>query len=391
MDQQAYRIAYLITGFIRETLTEEEHEELDILVNESDHNMQLFEDLTDEKNLEENLAWMDQVQTDRLFKAQKERGAFELKGRNFKLNPAFVAAASLVLIVGGFFFFRNPKIPSYKSKELADQEKTQLLPGGNRATLTLADGSQFDLTSAKIGTIEVGKGSHVSKPDDGELVYEPGAFTVLATEVHTLSTPVGGQYQVTLHDGTKVWLNAASSLRYPSHFSGNERKVELEGEAFFEVAKNSRQPFRVILKDSASINVLGTHFNVMAYKNEKAKKITLVEGKIAVKKGSEISQLQPGMQARIEGGEISSITGIDIEEAIGWKKNLFVFHDASIETIMRQVERWYDAKVVYQGEIRQLFNATIHRDEPLSKLLHLLELNGYVHFKIENKTIYVLP
>ncbi len=390
MDKEAYRVAHLIAGYIRNTLTEKEHQELDDWVNASDQNMKLFEDLTDERNVEANLQMMDRVQTEQSFKQLQGSGAFNRRSKR-RTRVVWVAAASVILIVGLFFIYRFTSNNAEVKPGLATNDTILLQPGGNRATLTLANGSVIDLTTAKNGTIQNGEGSHVSKPVDGELVYGAGALNDSGTNLHTLSTPVGGQYQVTLQDGTKVWLNAATTFKYPSYFSGNERRVELDGEAFFEVAKNDKQPFRVVLNDNASVNVLGTHFNVMAYSNENSKEITLVEGKVSVKKENKTEELNPGMQARIREGEVSTISGVDIEEATGWKDGLFVFHDASIEFIMKQVERWYDAKVIYQGEIKQQFNATIQRKEPLSKLLRLLELNGYVHFKTDNKTIYVLP
>lgn len=391
MDQPAYRIAYLIAAFIRNTITEKEHDELDDWVNESDDNMRLFEELTDERNLEANLAWMDKVQTEQSYQALQEQGAFNIPRRRFQLSPVWIAAASVILIVGVFVIYRFAGNSSTNNNNIAASDTTQLKPGGNRATLTLANGTVIDLTNVNNGIIEIGKGSHVNKPADGELVYETGVIANETPSIHTLSTPVGGQYQVTLPDGTKVWLNAATKLMYPSKFASNERKVEIDGEAYFEVSKNDKQPFRVVMQDGSTVTVLGTHFNVMAYTNETQKEITLLEGKVAVAKNNNVENLEPGTQAVVRNDIIAKRTGIDTEEITAWKNGLFVFHDATIESIMKQVERWYDAKVVYKGEIKQQFNATISRNESLSKLLRLLELNGYVHFKTENKTIYVLP
>ena len=390
MDKEAYHLAYLIAGYIRKTLTDPEAQELDDWVNASDQNMQLFEDLTDERNIEANLNWMDKVQTEHTYKQLQDSGAFAKRAR-MKTRVVWLAAASVILIAGTFFIYQFTTYNKPVNQPIATFDSTMLQPGGDRAILTLSDGSVIDLATVKNGTIQDGDGSHVSKPVDGELVYDQDSLAFTRSYLHTLSTPVGGQYQVRLPDGTKVWLNAASTLKYPAQFNSNERRVELNGEAFFEVAKNEKQPFRVMLNDSALITVLGTHFNVMSYQNENAKEITLVEGRVSVKKDNRTEELNPGMQAQITGKNISTINGVDTEEVTGWKKGLFVFHDASIESIMRQVERWYDAKVVYQGEIKQQFNATIPRNEPLSKLLHLLDLNGYVKFKIENKTIYVSP
>lgn len=390
MDRPAYRIAYLIAGFIRDTLTENEHDELDNWVNKSEENMRLFEELTDEKNLEANLSWMDQVQTEESFRSLREKGAFELKRKKIGLNPLWMAAASVILIAGIFFTYRYVTNNAGTDKLVAS-DTTQLQPGGNRATLTLANGSVIDLTTATKGVIEIGEGSHVKKPADGELVYDAGNDAARIPSIHTLSTPVGGQYQITLPDGTKIWLNASTILKYPSSFNGAERQVEIDGEAFFEVARNEQQPFRVLLQDGSVVRVLGTHFNIMSYKSEVQKEITLVEGKVEVVKNEKRKTLEPGTQAIIREEELIKRSGVDAEEITAWKNGLFVFHDASIEDIMKQVERWYGAKVIYRGEIKQLFNASILRSEPLSKLLHLLEINGYVHFKIENKTIYVLP
>lgn len=390
MDRPAYRIAYLIAGYIRDTLTENEHDELDNWVNESEENMRLFEELTDEQNVEANLAWMDQVQTEESFRSLKEQGAFELKRKKIRLNPQWMAAASVILIAGIFFIYRYVRDNEGIDKLIAS-DTTQLQPGGNRATLTLANGSVIDLTTATQGVIEIGEGSHVKKPADGELVYDAGNDAARIPSIHTLSTPVGGQYQITLSDGTKVWLNASTILKYPSSFNGTERQVEIDGEAYFEVARNEQQPFRVLLQDGSTVRVLGTHFNIMSYKSEVQKEITLVEGKVEVVKNEKRKTLEPGTQAIIKEEELIKRSGIDAEEITAWKNGLFVFHDATIEDIMKQVERWYGARVIYQGEVKQLFNASILRSEPLSKLLHLLETNGYVHFKIENKTIYVLP
>ena len=391
MDKEAYRLAYLIAGFIRNTITEKEHDELNDWVNASDKNMQLFEELTDEDNLQANLAWMDKVQTEQSFRKLQEAGAFKKRAKRFRLNPVWVAAASVILLAGAFFIYRNTENKTGVTNEIVMTDTTILKPGGNRATLTLADGSVIDLTEAKNGLVGNDDGADIIKTADGQLVYDGNALPGETVAINKLSTPVGGQFQLKLPDGTKVWLNAATTLTYPPRFSANERSVEVDGEAYFEVAKNDKQPFRVLLSDSSTVNVLGTHFNVMAYNNEKAKDITLVEGSIMVSRNNKNEKLLPGMQAKITGNTVITKEGIGTEEITGWKNGLFVFHDASIESIMRQVERWYDAKVIYKGDVKQLFNATILRSEPLPKLLRLLELNGYVHFKIENKTIYVLP
>ncbi|TMI92045.1 MAG: DUF4974 domain-containing protein [Bacteroidetes bacterium] len=359
--------------------------------------MQLFEELTDEKNIEANLAWMDEVKSKQSYEALQQAGKFKRSTKRFKLKPIWIAAASIVLLAGAFFIFRNINNGNANNSEMASSDTTKLKPGGNRATLTFEDGSSIDLTKAKNGLMKNDNGADIIKLSDGILMYDPHNTDENLSAVHTLSTPVGGQYQVTLPDGTKVWLNAATTLKYPSQFTTGERKVEVHGEAYFEVAKDEKKPFRVVLTDSTDIVVLGTHFNVMSYNNEKDKEITLLEGSVKISqqsavKGMQSAVIKPGQQVVLTHNSPFTIhDNIDSEEITGWKDGWFVFHDAPIESVMRQVERWYDAKIVYKGEVKELFNATILRKEPLSKLLHYLETNGYVHFKVENKTIYVLP
>lgn len=391
MDNAAYRTAYLIAGFIRNTLSEKEHDELDSWVNESDHNMKLFEDLTDEKNITANLEWMDKVQTEQSYQAMQEKGAFKVSPKKFYNKKIWLAAASVVVLLGVFFVYRYAASKPGSVEDIATTDTTLLKPGGNRATLTLADGKVIDLTYAKTGLIESDSGSHLNKTADGELVYAKDSSVSNTATLHTLSTPVGGQYQITLADGTRVWLNAASTIKYPSSFIGNERKVVITGEAYFEVAKNDKNPFRVLLTDSTAVIVTGTHFNVNAYQNQKEKQVTLLEGSVTITNEINTIKLEPGTQASITNKEITKNKVLQAEGITGWKDGLFVFHDAPIESIMMQLERWYDAKIIYKANIKQLFNATILRKEPLAKVLKLLELNGYVHFKTENNTIYVLP
>jgi ferric-dicitrate binding protein FerR (iron transport regulator) len=388
MDEEAYRIAYLIAGYIRNTLTEREHIELDDWVNENDNNMKLFEDLTDERNVSANLEWMDKIQSEKIFKQLRHEGRFEKPKRIIRRWAWMPAAAVFVLVL--FFAHRYYKQAADANDKPLVNSPEPLQPGGNKATLTLPGGVVIDLNAAKEGAL-LEENARVSKPADGELLYGGDASAGAGRGVHVLSTPVGGQYQVTLRDGTKVWLNAESTLRYPAAFSEKERKVELSGEAYFEVARNAEMPFKVTLADSNTVSVLGTHFNVQAYPGEKEKTITLVEGKVLVASKEKQVILTPAMQAAINETKVSTASNVDVEDVTGWKDGLFVFHDAPIEKIMNQVARWYNAKVIYQGSIKQQFNATIHRSEPLSKLLHLLELNGYVKFKTENNIIYVSP
>lgn len=353
--------------------------------------MKLFEELTDETNITANLEWMDKVQTEKSYQAMQEKGAFKAPSPKIYDRRIWLAAASVIVLLGVFFVYRYTTSKPGSVEDIVTTDTTLLKPGGNRATLTLADGKMIDLTYAKTGAIEDGSGAQLSKTAEGELVYAKDSGVSNTASFHTLSTPAGGQYQVTLPDGTKVWLNASSTIKYPPAFSGNERKVIISGEAYFEVAKNEKKPFRVLLADSTVVVVTGTHFNINAYQNEKMQQVTLLEGSLTVSNAVNVTKLEPGTQASIKNKDITKEKVLDTEEITGWKDGLFVFHDAPIESIMMQLERWYDAKIIYKVNIKQLFNATILRKEPLAKVLKLLELNGYVHFKTENNTIYVLP
>ncbi len=386
MDKGAYRIAFLIAGYIRGTITEKDHDELDNWVNESDHNMQLFEELTDENNLEQNLAWMDQVNAEQSYEKSLADGKFETKTKRFRINKVWMAAASVILLVGIFFIYQY--VTNMKTKDPLITEGSTLQPGGNKATLTLENGTVIDLSSAKNGLLNADSGISVIKTQDGRMVYEDDTIVQTASVMHTLATPLGGQYQVTLPDGTRVWLNASSMLKYPSRFTGKDRRVELNGEGYFEVAKNVSKPFRVVAND-VNVEVLGTHFNINAYSDEPSLTATLLEGSVKVSKGSDFKTLIPGQQSAIVGDDIR-ILNVDTSNIVAWKNNEFKFTDAPIENVMRQVKRWYGAEIIYQDKVTHHFNATVDRTEPIDKLLHYLEGTGQVHFKLDNKKIIVM-
>jgi ferric-dicitrate binding protein FerR (iron transport regulator) len=258
--------------------------------------------------------------------------------------------------------------------------KTDIQAGTNKASLTLADGSTIALDS--IGTLQQGATTIHRKPGILQYAAQGKQETV---SFNTLSTPRGGQYQVILPDGSKAWLNAASKLKYPTAFIGKERIVELEGQAYFEIAKNAHQPFKVHVNGS-DIQVLGTSFDVMAYPDEKTINTTLLEG--AVKVAEKL--LQPGQQAVTAGSSIS-IREVNTDDVIAWKNGYFSFRDADLPTVMRQLSRWYDVTISYQGAIPQgTFSGEIGRTLSLEQALQILEQTR-VHFKIEGRQIVILP
>jgi len=388
-DEKAYRIAYLIAGFIRRTLTEAEHDELDRWIEESDKNMLLFEELTDEKNIEANLAWMDKVQTEKALEKASRQVRFSppAKSKKRRLWP-FIAAASLLVMVIALYLIK-PK----KTDRSADPLPTAMqdaLPGGNKATLTLSNGTIINLEEKSTGLIQNETGTKIEKKGDGLLMYQKLSNSNLV-RYNTIAIPRGGQYALTLSDGTRVWLNALSSLKFPEQFSDSFRTVELSGEAFFQVAKDKAHPFIVKITNNDEVKVLGTQFNVCSYGNEATKKITLVEGSVQIRSKNNRLQLAPGQEAHIGPGTLTLEKHADIEAATGWKNGAFFFRNADIYAIMRQAERWYDVNVIYRTTTSEHFNFSFPRNEPLSQILHLMELTGKIHFKIENKTVYVLP
>jgi ferric-dicitrate binding protein FerR (iron transport regulator) len=392
-DEKAYRIAYLVLGYIRKTLTEAEHDELDAWVEASDENMLLFEELTDEKNIEANLAWMQSVQTEKALEKTKGQLQFSppAKNKRRKLWPFIAAAALLIALIAIYLLQPGKTSPIQGPAQVASNDVS---PGGNKATLTLSNGTIINLEEKSTGLIQNETGTRIEKKEDGLLMYEK-LNDAKETNYNTVSIPRGGQYALTLSDGTKVWLNAISSLKFPEQFTGKERVVELSGEAFFQVSKDKQHPFIVQMEDGEQVKVLGTQFNVLSYKDEETKSITLVEGSVQVSlrqaQGDKSTMIKPGEEIRIKNGNMVLNKNADTEAAIGWKNGTFVFHDADIYSIMRQAERWYDVNVIYRATSSEHFNFSISRNEPLSKILHLMELTGKIHFKIENKTVYVLP
>ncbi len=303
----------------------------------------------------------------------------------------WLIAAGLVLAAGSgiFWWMQNSTADRQVSVAQSKSFNKDISPGANRAVLVLADGSSVLLDDAEQGELSRQANAIINKTADGQIVYENQAANDPAPLVYnTISTPRAGQYRLTLTDGTKVWLNAATSLQFPASFSGKERRVKLSGEAYFEVAPNAAQPF-IVETPQQSIEVLGTHFNVNAYEEEAQTKTTLLEGKVKVQTGSSVSIIKPGEQAAsMQPGSIR-VSEADTEEAIAWKNGYFKFNKADIQTIMRQLERWYDVEVKYEGAVpTDLFVGKINRSENISGVLRILELSK-VQFKIENRKIIV--
>ncbi|NQX37675.1 FecR protein [Pedobacter steynii] len=307
-----------------------------------------------------------------------------------------VAAAILVLLsVAMLFYTKKEKLTEKKLPALGLND---VLPGGNKATLTLADGRMINLDSAGTGAIASQSGITIEKTTDGQLIYNVAGGVALSDNEttrtlghNTISTPKGGQYRVNLPDGSTVWLNAASSLRYPVLFAADERSVELTGEAYFEIAKDKNKPFLVHSKQQI-VEVLGTHFNISSYPDEESTLTTLLEGSVKVVNTIHKNMLilKPGQQSQVN-AETTMATKVDTEESIAWKNGLFVFNEESIPSVMRKISRWYDLEVVYEGNVNDKdLKGTVPRFKNLSEVLETLELTGLVHFKIEGRRITVI-
>lgn len=311
-----------------------------------------------------------------------------------KLNPFYYyTAAAIILIAFGIGVFYNT---SDRKKILVAQEitkKIDVLPGGDKAILTLADGSKIILDDRANGDINKHAGVTIAKTVDGQLIYKVDVSSKTSSiSFNTIETPKGGQYQVILPDGTKVWLNAASSLKYPEAFVGKERSVELTGEAYFEVAKNKNLPFRVISKNQ-EIEVLGTHFNVNSYMDDMTIKTTLIEGSINISNSKSKKTLKAGEQAVIKDYGLAAIqvlTNVDTDDETAWKNGQFRFNNAGLKTILNQLERWYDIKIDYNKLPEKRYNGMVPRKAKLSEVLNMLELTGNISFEIlEGKKLKV--
>jgi len=319
-----------------------------------------------------------------------------------KIHPLsfwkYVAASVAVIALAGALYFNfkgSTRLPA-----TAAVRETVLKPGSNKALLRLGDGSVIELNNASNGVLAMQGNTAVKKTKDGQLIYEANRRNMgLKNTQNTITTPKGGQYQLTLPDGTRVWLNAGSSLTFPTVFDASERKVTLKGEAYFEVAKvytpvakgTVRMPFFVQTGES-QVEVLGTHFNVMAYPDAVTQETTLLEGSVMVKHGAQEQKIVPGQQATIMNHSQAAIKvkKVNMEAIMAWKEGLFLFDDSDIDEAMQQIGRWYNAEIVYRGPKPDTeFTGVLPRSSDLKQVLGLLELTRGVQFSVEGNQIIV--
>lgn len=297
----------------------------------------------------------------------------------------FAAAAVALLLAAGIYRYNtNQQAPMPLAR--AEQTTEDIAPGSDKAVLTLANGTTVTLDST--GNQVIRQGGTTVLQQKGQLQYEsePNEGTV---GYNTLTVPRGGQFHVVLPDGSKVWLNSASSLKYPTAFTGNERLVELQGQGYFEVSRNAQQPFLVKV-GQIEVQVLGTSFDVMAYRDESSVNTTLLEGAVKVKQGSTGQVLKPGQQARYDRQTCKvTVHPADVQQVVAWKTGFFEFDNAKLSDIMRQVARWYDIDITYMNEqTSAVYGGRISRSLPLSEILHMLEPNG-AKFTLDGRKLKV--
>lgn len=392
--QLPQNILEILEKYFSGTINEEEKHLLDDWYrsyNDSEVEVQSKED----KN-EEQLG--DRIKTRLLQTIHSENPQVISKSERKWQTPAAAAVGVLLILSISFYFMFLHKLPKQETvKKTTNEIKNNngITPGGNKAMLTLANGSTILLDSVSTGVLTQQGNIKIQKLANGLVAYKINGKQITQNDeafYNTISTPRGGEYQVTLSDGTKVWLNAASSIRFPVVFTGKERKVVITGEAYFEVVKNKDMPFKVEA-NSTEIVDLGTHFNVNAYDDEASIKTTLLEGKVKVSVPNQTPEfLVPGQQADInKQGKIKVLDNVDTDEAVAWMHGHFQFKSADLQSILRQISRWYDVDIVYEGNMNLHFTGQLNKNLNVSKVFETLSLTNEVHFKIEDKKIIVTP
>lgn len=394
------RFETLLNAYKNDTLTPAELNELLLLLETNDTALKdsILNDLQQNVFAGNTTATQRQRMFDNIIIATQTRR----KARVVQLWKRVAVAAAILLLAGaGTYLLIDRKLDNGTAGTgISNNMQQDVMPGGNKAVLTLADGSTIVLDSARNGSLAQQGNADVIKKEDGQLIYEQAeGASEKPLAYNTLATPRGGQYQLVLPDGSKVWLNAASFIRYPVAFTGNSREVELEGEGYFEIAtlrlrSGQKMPFHVKTK-TQDVEVLGTHFNVNAYSDEVAVKTTLLEGSVKVNQlaidNKQLAILKPGEQAVLKNNSPLTIDySPNIDQVMSWKNGQFYFNNTDVETIMRQMARWYDVQVEYKAHPADKYTVSLSRNVPVSKLLSYLELSGGVKFKVEGKKVIVM-
>ncbi|MGO4294532.1 FecR family protein [Chitinophaga sp. RAB17] len=383
------RFRYLFSRYYSGQSTPEEQQEFMLLVEKTEHDEELKQ-LLDELLLDaDDVGAMPDDTAANMLQQIMQTTSGGVAPAPIRVVPlwkrAAIAACILAAIsVTGYKLYQKS---SPVNMPVASSHPAQ--PKNEKARLVLGDNSVIDLEQTDTTTVAVQSG--VSVNQQGNLLSYNSNSAIITPTVNTIYTNKGGTYQVVLPDGTKVWLNAASSIRFPTAFTDSTREVAIQGEVYFEIAPQANQPF-IVKTNTTKIAVLGTHFNVMAYEEEKDICTSLLEGGVNIINGTSVRRLLPGQQALVNREHNGiSISNADVNAAIAWKEGRFEFN-GNIKTIMRELARWYDLQVIYEGEVtNKSFAATFSRQDSLNDILEQLELTGTIHFNIADKTITVSP
>lgn len=384
-DQRIFQLAKIIAKSLRSSLTEAESAELEAWKDNSPEHHKMADEFSRHSFIERKFTAEKHCGKEKAYQRFQERQRRAYKRKRLRIIRYAVAAiATIVLTVGGVLLYRTD------SGEMPTVAGQSLLSGSSKAVLTLADGQQVDLENAISTNSLSGQGVRVDT-SAGKISYH--ATNRISEELvyNRLDVPRGGEYLLVLEDGTKVWLNSESSLRYPVTFKGKERRVFLKGEAYFEVAHNERMPF-IVESGATETRVLGTSFNIRAYADEACVYATLEEGSIRFSSGEESVILKPDEQGRLDtqSGEMDK-RQVDTKLHTGWREGRFVFKSQPLDEMMRTVARWYDVEVVFADDsLKHIsFSGNIRRSDDFSHIVNMLEMTGELVFKIEGKTIYI--
>lgn len=391
-NEQYFEIAGLIGKFLRDEVSPEEAARLEAWIAEDEEHKKLWERLTDPLYMEEGVQyWQDNRNKEINWKRLSGRISGKRPVVRRMLRYAAVLLPFLLVCGAGWYFFRYQEQKSKDVPVLA----SHILPQGKVAQLILANGKKINLTDSLPEAITEKDGTKVHNRLS-TLSYVSGDGHA-KTLYNTLVTPRGGEYMVELSDGTKVWLNAASSLRYPTQFNGKERKVYLTGEAYFEVAKDAAHPF-MVKADRMDVTVLGTKFNVSSYPDDPIQRTALAEGSVLINDAGQLAEngdgvmLKPGYEAAIrKNGRRIHVNKVNIEAALAWKNGMFIFDGESLGSMMRKLSRWYNVEVKYDDGVDTLFHFTgrIRRYEDITGILRLIELTGKVGFTLKDHELHV--
>ncbi|QEC43066.1 FecR family protein [Pseudobacter ginsenosidimutans] len=381
------RLKFILERFNEGTASAAELAELEQLLNDSEA-VSLIDELWDKVPV--TSTFFEESKTEALLAGVEARNQqVQIRERMRKKRMAFGIAASLAILLSATaLYLALSKDKPEKIIAATPVTPVRIAPGDDKAILVLADGSTIHLEGSNTNNIPA-QGNAQITGINGQVIYaskNAGAPVVY----NTLKTPRGAQYQLQLADGSRVWMNAGSSLHFPTSFPGKERIVELTGEAYFEIAKDAQKPFRVKVNDM-QVNVLGTQFNIMAYENETSKAVTLLEGAVNVEHRQQSVNLKPGQQTQSSDQTgLRLLSNIDTEEAIAWKNGLFITNHTSLPVLMRQIERWYNVNVVYEGKVPdKKFGGKIPRKSDLQEVLQVLEFSK-VYTKLDGNKLTIL-